>query len=86
MFWAKEPDYRVLFSNISDEEGGAIVAQLSQLNIPYRIDTPGRDHGAASQVHEVRMKLAQQGCRRAAAWALNCSIRRSLASASSPSR
>lgn len=28
MFWAKEPDYRVLFSNISDEEGGAIVAQL----------------------------------------------------------
>lgn len=41
MFWAKEPDYRVLFSNISDEEGGAIVAQLSQLNIPYRIDTPG---------------------------------------------
>ena len=32
MFWAKEPDYRVLFSNISDEEGGAIVAQLSQLN------------------------------------------------------
>ncbi|MDY0419703.1 flagellar basal-body MS-ring/collar protein FliF [Enterobacter sp. 170198] len=62
MFWAKEPDYRVLFSNISDEEGGAIVAQLSQLNVPYRIDTPG---GAimvpGSQVHEVRMKLAQQG-------------------------
>ncbi|OXL37734.1 flagellar M-ring protein FliF [Enterobacter mori] len=62
MFWAKEPDYRVLFSNISDEEGGAIVAQLSQLNVPYRIDTPG---GAImvpeSQVHEVRMKLAQQG-------------------------
>lgn len=62
MFWAKEPEYRVLFSNISDEEGGAIVAQLSQLNVPYRIDTPG---GAimvpGSQVHEVRMKLAQQG-------------------------
>ena len=61
MFWAKEPDYRVLFSNISDEEGGAIVAQLSQLNIPYRIDTPGVIMVPASQVHEVRMKLAQQG-------------------------
>ncbi|HCT6650429.1 TPA: flagellar M-ring protein FliF, partial [Enterobacter cloacae] len=62
MFWAKEPDYRVLFSNISDEEGGAIVAQLSQLNIPYRIDTPGGVIMVpASQVHEVRMKLAQQG-------------------------
>lgn len=62
MFWAKEPDYRVLFSNISDEEGGAIVAQLSQLNVPYRIDTPGGVIMVpASQVHEVRMKLAQQG-------------------------
>ena len=37
MFWAKEPDYRVLFSNISDEEGGAIVAQLSQqYPLPHR--------------------------------------------------
>lgn len=62
MFWAKEPDYRVLFSNISDEEGGAIVAQLTQLNIPYRIDTPGGVIMVpGSQVHEVRMKLAQQG-------------------------
>lgn len=24
MFWAKEPDYRVLFSNISDEEGARL--------------------------------------------------------------
>lgn len=62
MFWAKEPDYRVLFSNISDEEGGAIVAQLTQLNIPYRIDAPGGVIMVpGSQVHEVRMKLAQQG-------------------------
>lgn len=52
----------MLFSNISDEDGGAIVAQLSQMNVPYRIDAPG---GAIlvpeGQVHEVRMKLAQQG-------------------------
>ncbi|MGS7189542.1 flagellar basal-body MS-ring/collar protein FliF [Enterobacter cloacae subsp. dissolvens] len=62
LFWAKEPDYRVLFSNISDEEGGAIVAQLTQLNVPYRIETPGGVIMVpGSQVHEVRMKLAQQG-------------------------
>ena len=62
LFWAKEPDYRVLFSNISDEEGGAIVAQLSQLNVPYRIETAGGVIMVpGSQVHEVRMKLAQQG-------------------------
>ncbi|MCK8376709.1 flagellar M-ring protein FliF [Erwinia amylovora] len=62
MFWAKEPGYRVLFNNISDEDGGAIVSQLSQMNVPYRIDTAG---GAImvpeAQVHEVRMKMAQQG-------------------------
>lgn len=62
LFWAKEPGYRVLFSNISDEDGGAIVSQLSQMNIPYRIDTSG---GAImvpeGQVHEARMKMAQQG-------------------------
>ena len=62
MFWAKEPGYRVLFSNISDEDGGAIVAQLTQLNVPYRIDTPGGTIMVPeAQVHEVRMKLAQQG-------------------------
>lgn len=62
MFWAKEPSYRVLFSNISDEDGGAIVAQLTQMNVPYRIDTPGGVIMVPEgQVHEARMKLAQQG-------------------------
>jgi flagellar M-ring protein FliF len=62
IFWAKEPAYRVLFNNISDEDGGAIVTQLSQMNIPYRFDAGG---GAImvpeNKVHELRMKLAQQG-------------------------
>lgn len=62
MFWAKEPAYRVLFSNISDEDGGAIVAQLTQMNVPYRIDAPGGVIMVPEgQVHEARMKLAQQG-------------------------
>lgn len=62
MFWAKQPGYRVLFSNISDEDGGAIVTQLTQLNVPYRIDTPGGTIMVPEgQVHELRMKLAQQG-------------------------
>lgn len=36
VLWAKTPDYRTLFSNLSDQDGGAIVAQLTQMNIPYR--------------------------------------------------
>ncbi|EIQ74960.1 TPA: flagellar basal-body MS-ring/collar protein FliF, partial [Escherichia coli] len=36
ILWAKAPDYRTLFSNLSDQDGGAIVSQLTQMNIPYR--------------------------------------------------
>lgn len=62
LLWAKTPDYRVLYSNISDQDGGAIVSQLSQMNIPYHLDDRG---GAimvpAEKVHEARLLLAQQG-------------------------
>ena len=30
LLWAKSPDYRVLYSNINDRDGGAIVTQLTQ--------------------------------------------------------
>lgn len=60
--WSARPDYRVLFSNLSDKDGGAIVAQLSKMNVPYRYSEGG---GAvlvpADQVHDVRLKLAQTG-------------------------
>lgn len=41
MLWAKSPDYRVLYSNLSDRDGGDIVTQLTQLNIPYRFADNG---------------------------------------------
>ena len=62
IFWAKSPDYRVLYSNISDQDGGAIVAQLTQMNVPYRFQERG---GAImvpeDKVHEARLTLAQLG-------------------------
>ncbi len=55
-------DYKVLFAGLSDKDGGAVVAQLTQSNVPYRIAEGG---GAilvpAGQVHEVRLKLASAG-------------------------
>lgn len=58
----RQPDYRVLFSNLSDKDGGAIVAQLSQMNVPYQHAEGG---GAilipADKVHDVRLRLASQG-------------------------
>jgi len=62
LFWAKEPDYRVLYSNISEQDGGAIVTQLKQMQIPYRFaEHDGSIQIPAEQVYEVRLKLAQQG-------------------------
>jgi flagellar M-ring protein FliF len=55
-------DYRVLFAGLSDKDGGSVIAQLSQMNVPYRHSEGG---GAilvpANQVHDVRMKLGLLG-------------------------
>lgn len=62
LLWAKSPDYRLLYSNISDQDAGTVITQLSQMQVPYRFE----EHGGAilvpaDQVYEVRLKLAQQG-------------------------
>lgn len=60
--WSQAPDYRVLFSNFNDKDGGAIVASLQQLNIPYKYsDGGGAILVPANQVHDARLKLASQG-------------------------
>ncbi len=60
--WGQQPAYRVLFANFSDRDGGAIVAQLEKMNIPYKYAEGG---GAllvpADRVHDARLKLAAQG-------------------------
>ena len=58
----RQPDYRVLFANLSDKDGGAIVAQLSQMNVPYKhADGGGAILIPADKVHDVRLRLASQG-------------------------
>ncbi|MEG0531147.1 MAG: flagellar basal-body MS-ring/collar protein FliF [Citrobacter sp.] len=62
VLWAKAPDYRTLFSNLSDQDGGAIVTQLTQMNVPYRFtEGSGAIEVPADKVHELRLRLAQQG-------------------------
>lgn len=60
--WARQPDYTVLFSNLTDRDGGDIIAALQQQNIPYQFSESG---GAilvpSGQVHDVRLRLASQG-------------------------
>ncbi|ALE56209.1 flagellar M-ring protein FliF [Burkholderia sp. OAS925] len=60
--WSRAPDYKVLYSNLSDRDGGAIITALQQANIPYKFSEAG---GAilvpSEQVHEMRLRLASQG-------------------------
>jgi len=60
--WSQQPEYRVLFSNYSDRDGGAITAALDQMGIKHKFS----DGGAAilvpaDQVHDARLRLAAQG-------------------------
>jgi flagellar M-ring protein FliF len=60
--WARQPDYRVLFTNLGDRDGGAVVGALSQMNVPYKFsDVGGVIMVPADKVHDVRLRLASQG-------------------------
>lgn len=60
--WGTAPEWRVLFSNVSDRDGGAIVAALGQMNVPYKFsDGGGAILVPAEKVHDARLKLASQG-------------------------
>src|SRR5882762_2440788 len=59
--WSASPTYSVLFTNLSDRDGGAVIAQLSQMNVPYHNADGGTILVPAEKVHEARLKLASQG-------------------------
>ena len=55
-------DYRVLFANVNEGDGAAIITALQQMNVPYQFSEGG---GAITVpqalVYETRLKLAGQG-------------------------
>jgi flagellar M-ring protein FliF len=62
MWSMKTSDYRVLLSNYSDRDGGAIVAALSSMAVPYKFSEDGGTILVPSgQVYDARLKLAAQG-------------------------
>jgi flagellar M-ring protein FliF len=57
-----QADYKVLFAGLSDKDGGAVLAQLSQMNVPYKhADGGSAILVPAAQVHDVRLRLASAG-------------------------
>ncbi len=60
--WSQAPDYRVLYPNVSDKDGGAIITALEQMKVPYKFtDGGGSIQIPSNQIHEVRLRLASQG-------------------------
>ncbi|HEX9171590.1 MAG TPA: flagellar basal-body MS-ring/collar protein FliF, partial [Telluria sp.] len=60
--WSQQPEYRVLFANFNDRDGGAITASLDQMAVPYKFSEGGAAILVPSaQVHDARLKLAAQG-------------------------
>jgi flagellar M-ring protein FliF len=61
-YWAAQPDYRVLFSELSAEDSGAITAKLQSQGIPFRLAVNGTTVLVpAAQMQQARVDLAVAG-------------------------
>lgn len=61
MMWAQTPDYRVLYGNLADRDGGAVIEALQKQNIPFKTGDSGTILVPSNLVYEARLKLASQG-------------------------
>lgn len=62
LLWAQAPDYRVLYSNFSEADGGRIIAELDKRGVPYRLSEGGNALLVpTAQMHSLRLQLAEQG-------------------------
>ena len=58
----RQGDYKVLFSNLSEKDGGPIIEKLAQMNVPYRFaDGSGTLLVPAAQLYDLRFKLSAAG-------------------------
>jgi flagellar M-ring protein FliF len=62
IFWAQTPNYAPLYGNLSEMDASQVINQLEQSNTPYKYDAAsGIISVAASEIHEVRIRLASSG-------------------------
>lgn len=62
IFWNSEPDYQVLFSNLSPEDGGEMVSKLKERKIPFQLTQGGTTLLVPrNQVYDLRLSLAVEG-------------------------
>jgi flagellar M-ring protein FliF len=62
IFWNSQPDYQVLFANLSPEDAGEMTGKLREKKIPFQLT-----HGGTTllvprdQVYDLRLSLAAEG-------------------------
>ncbi|AUG09834.1 flagellar basal-body MS-ring/collar protein FliF [Pseudomonas sp. S09G 359] len=62
LLWAREPEYRVLFSGLSEADGGQIISELDKRAIPYRLSEGGNTILVpGDKMSALRLQLAEQG-------------------------
>lgn len=61
VMWASAPEYRVLYSNLSEADGGRIVTQLDTMQVPYQLNGNGTILVPSNDVHKLRLQMAEQG-------------------------
>ena len=61
LLWARSPDYRVLYSNLNEADGGRIINELDSRGVPYRLSEGGQALMVpGDQVHTLRLQLAER--------------------------
>lgn len=61
VMWASTPEYRVLYSNLSEADGGRIVNELEAQQVQYQLNGTGTIMVPSDQVHRLRLQMAEQG-------------------------
>ncbi|MBW1852587.1 MAG: flagellar M-ring protein FliF, partial [Deltaproteobacteria bacterium] len=62
IIWTGAPDFQLLYSNLSPEDAGGIVARLKEQKIPYEIASNGNAIRVPKEtLYETRLNLANDG-------------------------
>ncbi|MCI0508862.1 flagellar M-ring protein FliF [Chromohalobacter marismortui] len=62
LLWARSPEYRVLYSTLTQKDGGKIVTELDSMGVPYQFSENGQALLVpADRVNRLRLLLAEQG-------------------------
>lgn len=60
MLWSQKIDYQVLYSNLSQEDAGQVIAKLKEMKVPYNVEG-NIIYVPSNKVYELRLELAAQG-------------------------